>query len=150
MVSKCARCKKYKTCGEEMPAKGSDECVFLCAGCLVILRGKLAVKNGEPLLPIDPAKIKCREVYRHKGGGIYVVDAIAERVEEEGGERIIVYRNLETGKQWSQSVARFCDPGRFAKCEAWKPRPPRRRGAGEAGGNGAGFCYHLEENQCVN
>lgn len=117
-MSKCARCKKYKVQGEEMPTTEGDVCVFLCAACLRILRGKLAARQGEPMLPIDPEKIKCRQVYRHKKGGLYVIDAIAQRVDEEGGERVVVYRNLESGEQWSQSVTRFCDPGRFTRCEA--------------------------------
>ena len=62
--------------------------------------------------------MKRGELYRHRKGGLYVIVAIAERVEEEGGGEVVVYQNQETGRIWSQTVARFVEPGRFER-EEW-------------------------------
>lgn len=73
--------------------------------------------------------MKRGDLYRHKKGGLYVIVAIAERVEEEGGGEVVVYQNRESGRIWSQTVARFVEPGRF-RAEEWAEAEYAQDGAG--------------------
>lgn len=55
------------------------------------------------------------DIYQHKKGGWYTIEAVAERVEEEGGGTVVMYRSQADGKLWSQSLTRFLENDRFVK-----------------------------------